>query len=112
MTLRVYVDKKDIGKTHWAMQSLKKAMAWDEQRFGELLSEMRKQNVGGGRPDTADSFVKGWSTTWRYSTLSPWATSTWYAQALPLRTLRSLSMMFDPADFTMVCNSAPWKTKR
>ena len=38
MTLRVYVDKKDIGKTQWAMESLKKSMAWDERRFGERLN--------------------------------------------------------------------------
>ena len=35
VALRVYADKKDIGKTHWSMESLKQAMAWDERRFGE-----------------------------------------------------------------------------
>ncbi len=35
VALRVYADKKDIGKTHWSMASLKQAMAWDERRFGE-----------------------------------------------------------------------------
>jgi aminopeptidase N len=34
VSLRVYADKKDVGKTGWAMESLKKAMAWDERRFG------------------------------------------------------------------------------
>ncbi len=37
VALRVYADKKDIGKTHWSMASLKQAMAWDERRFGKLL---------------------------------------------------------------------------
>ena len=34
VSLRIYADKKDVGTSAWAMESLKKAMAWDERRFG------------------------------------------------------------------------------
>lgn len=32
--LEIYVDKGNLDRTYWAMQSLKNAMKWDEQRFG------------------------------------------------------------------------------
>jgi len=34
ITLRIYVDEKDITKVDFAMASLKKAMRWDEQMYG------------------------------------------------------------------------------
>ncbi len=32
--LQVYVEKRDLKKAAWAMESLKKAISWDETRFG------------------------------------------------------------------------------
>lgn len=32
--LRVYADQKDIDRCYFALESLKKAMVWDEERFG------------------------------------------------------------------------------
>ena len=32
--LRIYVEHGKEGRAHWAMDALKRAMAWDEQRFG------------------------------------------------------------------------------
>jgi aminopeptidase N len=34
VTLRIYVDEKDLGKCDHAMRSLKKAMRWDEEVYG------------------------------------------------------------------------------
>ena len=34
MTLRIYVLPEDAGKCDYAMDSLKRAMRWDEQTFG------------------------------------------------------------------------------
>lgn len=33
--LRIWTQKQDLPKTEWAMVSLKKAMKWDEDVFGE-----------------------------------------------------------------------------
>jgi aminopeptidase N len=32
--LEIYVDRGNLDRTYWAMESLKNAMKWDEQRFG------------------------------------------------------------------------------
>jgi aminopeptidase N len=32
--LEVWVESRDLYKAHWAMESLKRAMRWDEERFG------------------------------------------------------------------------------
>ena len=50
ISLRVYTDKKDIGKTDWAMESLKKAMTWDEQRFGMRRCLTLLRTAGSIRP--------------------------------------------------------------
>ena len=34
VTLRIYTEARDAEKVSWAMESLKKAMRWDETRFG------------------------------------------------------------------------------
>ena len=34
ITLRIYVEEKDLNKVEFAMASLKKAMKWDEQQYG------------------------------------------------------------------------------
>lgn len=34
VTLELYVDRGNLNRADWAMQSLKKSMKWDEQRFG------------------------------------------------------------------------------
>jgi aminopeptidase N len=34
VSLRIYTAARDSGKTGWAMESLKKAMKWDEDTFG------------------------------------------------------------------------------
>ncbi|MBE2894225.1 aminopeptidase N [Spirabiliibacterium falconis] len=33
VALEIYVDKGNLDRAHWAMQSLKKSMRWDEERF-------------------------------------------------------------------------------
>ena len=37
VTLRIYTEAKDIDRVSWAMESLKQAMKWDEETFGERL---------------------------------------------------------------------------
>ena len=38
VTLRIYTEAKDIDRVSWAMESLKQAMKWDEETFGERLN--------------------------------------------------------------------------
>ena len=59
VALRVYADKKVIGKTHWAMASLKQAMAWDERRFGALLSFTVTKSLLLGGNSTPECCVAG-----------------------------------------------------
>ncbi len=35
VTLRIYTEAKDIDRVSWAMESLKQAMKWDEETFGD-----------------------------------------------------------------------------
>lgn len=42
--LRVYADQKDIGRCQFALDSLKKAMKWDEERFG-LICDLDYYNL-------------------------------------------------------------------
>ncbi len=42
--LRVYADKKDIHRCQFALDSLKKAMKWDEERFG-LICDLDYYNL-------------------------------------------------------------------
>ncbi|GGZ94396.1 aminopeptidase N [Ignatzschineria ureiclastica] len=42
--LRVYADQKDIDRCDFAMKSLKKAMQWDEERFG-LICDLDFYNI-------------------------------------------------------------------
>lgn len=37
VTLRIYTRAKDIDRVAWAMESLKRAMKWDEDTFGTSL---------------------------------------------------------------------------
>ena len=34
VTLRIYVEEKDLGKVDYAMDALKRSMRWDEEAFG------------------------------------------------------------------------------
>ena len=34
VALKLYVDRGNLNRASWAMESLKKAMRWDEERFG------------------------------------------------------------------------------
>ena len=38
VTLRIYTEAKDIDRVSWAMESLKQAMKWDEETFGDDAS--------------------------------------------------------------------------
>ncbi len=42
--LRVYADQKDIDRCHFALEALKKAMQWDEERFG-LVCDLDFYNI-------------------------------------------------------------------
>ena len=38
VTLRIYTQAKNIDRVGWAMESLKRAMKWDEDTFGAGLA--------------------------------------------------------------------------
>lgn len=46
ITLRIYTEAKDIHNVSWAMDSLKQAMKWDEETFGEPASQQGSTCVG------------------------------------------------------------------
>lgn len=50
VTLRIYTRAKDIDRVAWAMESLKRAMKWDEDTFG---TSNLTQILTGGLPPRA-----------------------------------------------------------
>ena len=71
VNLEIYVEAHDLDKTRHAMESLKRAMAWDEQRFGlgklvqdealedELAKDLRCPDAEPGRLLGVDPVADG-----------------------------------------------------
>ena len=45
VALRIYTAARDADKTGWAMESLKRAMKWDEEKFGLEYECVRRRNA-------------------------------------------------------------------